>query len=62
MYQIEKLDDVHDTNFNAIDVKRKLREIALKINEIIDLVNALSKEYDNSVEADIDDIRKIHNK
>ena len=60
MYPIEKMDDVHDTNFNAVDMKRKIREISLKINEIIDVVNALTAEYDEVNDQEIDDISKIN--
>ena len=60
MYPIEKIDDVHDTNFNAVDMKRKIREISLKINEIIDVVNALTAEYDEVNDQEIDDISKIN--
>lgn len=59
MKQIEKIDDVHDTNFNAVDMKRKIREISLKINEMIDVINALTTEYDDVMDREINDLSKI---
>ena len=61
MDQIKKLDDVHDTDFNAIAVKRRLRTLTLKINEIIETVNALTAEYDeeHSDEDDVEDVSKL---
>lgn len=54
MDKIDKINDLYDTNFNAVDVKRKLRIMSAKINEIIDVVNELVDDTDE--ETDVDDI------
>lgn len=54
MDKIDKINEIHDTNFNAVDVKRKLRIMSAKINEIIDVVNELVD--DTEEEIDNDDI------
>ena len=54
MDKIDKINDTHDTNFNAVDVKRKLRVMSAKINEIIDIVNEMID--DTEEDNDIDDI------
>ena len=54
MDKIDKINDLYDTNFNAVDVKRKLRIMSAKINEIIDVVNELVD--DTEEEIDNDDI------
>lgn len=57
MANIEKLDTDHYVNFNANEVKIKLRELSLKINEIIDVVNILTTEYDeDDYEIDPEDV------
>lgn len=50
--EIEKLDTVIDTNFNRVDVARKIRLLSLKINEIIDVVNSMNV---NEIDDDEDD-------
>lgn len=50
--EIEKLDTTIDTNFNRVDVARKIRLLSLKINEIIDVVNSMNV---NEIDDDEDD-------
>ena len=52
--EIEKLDTSLDTNFNKIDVARKIRMLSLKINEIIDVVNSMNvKELEDDDDEDV---------
>lgn len=53
---IEKIDDINDVNFNAVDVKRCLRVMAGTINQIIDVLDNLQEEpYTADMDEDDED-------
>lgn len=51
MSQIELFDTTKDINFNGKDVKREIRAIKIKMNEIIRHINQMEEEPE-----DIDDL------
>lgn len=58
--KIEKLDEVNDVNFNAVDMKRCVRVMTAKINQLIDVINMMQEEpYTDDLDEDDDKDKPI---